>query len=558
MGPHTDRYDNQERTARVQGGGVAMARADRTDNGVETGGGIHASTSDARLVELLRTPTPTAYPALQEVRARHQPAVLAYARLCTTSDSAARQLAAQSFTLAARQTARGTEPLVPLRLQLLLLTGRMTAAWAADERAGGLDAALLLVLGSAGPDGPIPPMLSAFRSLPSRAQGLVWYGVVEREDEERTAVLLGLTREDVAHETASALQSMSQACLRIRLAASDDPRCGNFGRLIGESVRPDSPRTSADLSAHMAHCAHCTAAHEELSALRDSPRTALAEGLLPWAGTAYGTREAVPAPPRGRTRRSKSPARPKALTVPAAWPLARRIALSSAALGVALTPLVVFLLARGGSPSSPPQQAAGLVTTPPSVPQVTATASDSPTPSPSATSKSPSPTRTSSHRKPSKSPSKPPSKSPKPSPSPAHAPNGAYAQIVNVSSGLCLDVRGGDFRNGTDVITANCSSSRTQRWRVDSGRGVVQSAADPDYCLDSRGDVGRGVGIWTCDSVDGGNGRNLRFTVDSDGVIRPAIAIETALTPDNGGVGAGLSLDPLSGSAAQKWRAGAR
>jgi hypothetical protein len=536
-----------------------MARADRTDNGVETGGGIHASTSDTRLVELLRTPTPTAYPALQEVRARHQPAVLAYARLCTTSDSAARQLAAQAFILAARQTARGTEPLVPLRLQLLLLTGRMAASWASDERAGGLDAGLLFVLGTAGPDVPTPPMLSAFRSLPSRAQGLVWYGVVEREAEERTAVLLGLTREDVAHETASALQSMSQACLRVRLAASDDPRCGNFGRLIGESVRPDSPRTSADLSAHMARCAHCTAAHAELSALRDSPRTTLAEGLLPWAGTAYVAREAVPAPrPEGRTRRSKSPARPRALAIPAAWPLSRRIALSSAALGVALTPLVVFLVAQGGSPSSPPQQAAGGVGTPPGTPQVTATTSVSVSPSPSATSKSPSPTRTSSHPKPSRSPSKSASKSPKPSPSPAHAPNGTYAQIVNVSSGLCLDVRGGAFQNGTDVVTATCSSSRTQHWRVDSARGVVQSAADPNYCLDSRGDVGKGVGIWTCDSVGGGNGQNLRFTVDFDGVIRPAIAIETALTPDNGGVGAGLSLDPLSGGANQRWRAGAR
>jgi len=537
-----------------------MARADRTDNGVETGGGTHASTSDARLVELLRTPTPTAYPALQEVRARHQPAVLAYARLCTTSDAAARQLAAQAFILAARQTARGTEPLVPLRLQLLLLTSPMAASWAADERAGGLDPGLLFVLGTTGPEGPTPPMLSAFRSLPSRAQGLIWYGVVEREAEERTAVLLGLTREDVAHETASALQSMGQACLRVRLAASDDPRCGNFGRLIGESVRPDSPRTSADLSAHMAHCAHCTAAHEELSALRDSPRATLAEGLLPWAGTAYAAaREAVPAPqPGGRARRSKSPARPRALAIPAGWPLSRRIALSSAALGVALMPLVFFLVAQGGSPSSPPQQAAGAVSTPPSTPQVTAEGSLSPTPSPSATSKSPSPKRTSSHTKPSKSPSKSPSRSPKPSPSPAHAPNGTYAQIVNVSSGLCLDVRGGDFQNHTDVIMATCSSSRTQRWRVDSARGVVQSAADADYCLDSRGDVGRGVGIWTCDSVEGGNGQNLRFSVDSDGVIRPAIAVETGLTPDNGGVGAGLSLDPLNGGKNQRWRAGAR
>ncbi|MFF0789565.1 hypothetical protein [Streptomyces spiralis] len=50
------------------------------------------------------------------------------------------------------------------------------------------------------------------------------------------------------------------------------------------------------------------------------------------------------------------------------------------------------------------------------------------------------------------------------------------------------------------------------------------------------------------------NGRNLTFTVDPDGVARPAVAIETALT-DNGGH---LSLDRLSGGAEQRWRAGQR
>ena len=538
-----------------------MARADRTDNGVETGGGIpetgggiHASTSDVRLVELLRTSTSTAYPALQEVRARHQPAVLRYARLCTGGDSAARQLAAQAFTLAARQTARGTEPLVPLRLQLLLLTGRLAASWAGDERAGGLDPGLLLVLSTAGPEGPTPPMLAAFQSLPSRAQGLVWYGVMEQEPTDRTAVLLGLTREDVAHETASALQAMSQACLRTRLTASDDPRCGNFGRLIEESVRPDSPRSSSDLRAHMVHCPHCTAAYEELSALRDSPRTALAEGLLPWAGTAYVTRGdgASPHPgSRTRTARTRNSARPRAIALPATWPPSRRVLLTSVALGVALTPLLIFLLAQGGSSSSPSQQAAGAVSTPP-------TPTLSATPLPSATNRSPSPSPTPTRtRTNSPSPSKSASKSarPSPKPSPTHAPNGTYAQVVNVSSGLCLDVRDGDFEKGTDVVTAPCSSSRTQRWRVDSARGIVQSYADSNYCLDSRGAVGKGVGIWECDSVDGSNGQNLRFTVDPDGVIRPAIAIETAVTPDGGD---GLSLRPLSGGAEQRWRAGAR
>ncbi|MBT1095254.1 RICIN domain-containing protein [Streptomyces sp. Tu102] len=532
-----------------------MARADddRDRGRQEHGHGVHAGASDARLTELLRAETATAYPALQELRTRHHAHVLAYARLCTPNDSMARQLAAQAFTLAARQTARGIDPGVPWRHQLLLLTARLAGTWAMDERAGGLDAGLLLVLNTAGPAGPVPPMLTAFQSLPPRTQGLIWYGVVEREPVERTASLLGLTREDVTYGTDPALQLLARACLRARLAASDDPDCVDFGRLIEESVRPDSPRDSADLHAHMTHCPHCTTAYEELSALRDSPRTALAEGLLPWGGTGYA---ADGAGESARTRAGVLTARGvragRSATDGGGPADRRRVVLVSAALGVALLPLVAFLVAQGGSTAQDPVGAASTaVRVPPVAVTVTATVSATPTTSspslsPSRTSKSPSPTR---------SPSPTKTAHPKPTPPPTRPPGGTYAQVVNVASGLCLDV-GGAFFDGTDVITAPCSSSSTQRWRVDADRGVLQSAADPDFCLDSRGSTDRGVGIWSCDSVDGRNGRNLMFVVDGAGLIRPAIAFGTAVTPD-GGAGDALSLEPASGSSAQRWRAGA-
>lgn len=200
-----------------------------------------AGASDTRLTELLSADTPSAYPALQELRERHRPSVLAYARLCTRSESAARQLAAQAFTLAAQETARGSNPSVPWRHRLLLLAGRVAASWARDERAAGLDPGLLLVLSAAGPGGPVPPMLAPFQSLPSRTQGLLWYGVVEKEPADRAAVLLGLTREDVTYGAQPALHALGQACLKSRLAASDDPRCGDFRRLIEEALRPDNP-----------------------------------------------------------------------------------------------------------------------------------------------------------------------------------------------------------------------------------------------------------------------------------------------------------------------------
>ena len=518
----------------------------RSDDGRDRDRGMHVGASDARLTELLRADTATAYQALQELRTRHHASVLAYARLCTPNDSMARQLAAQAFTLAARQTARGVDPGLPWRHRLLLLTARSAGTWAMDERAAGLDAGLLLVLNTTGPSGPVPPMLAAFQTLSSRTQGLIWYGVVEREPVERTAALLGLTREDVTYGTGPALQQLARACLRTRLAASDDPDCPDFGRLIEESVRPDSPRDSTDLRAHMARCPHCTTAYEELSTLRDTPRTALTEGLLPWGGTAYaaggtGEREAV-----GRA------------AAEGRWPAGlwardrRRFVLVSAALGVALLPLVLFLVAQGDSSSQEPVGSVGTAVSAPTV-AVTVTATVSVTPSASSPSPSPSPSRTSKSPTPTRSSKPTKTARPKPTASPVRPPGGTFAQVVNVATGLCLDIDGAPY-NGTDVVTATCTSAGDQRWRVDSERGVLQSYAYPDYCLDSRGSVDRGLGIWECGSVYGYNGQNLRFAVDADGVIRPGIAPDHAVTP---GGDKSLSLVREAGRRDQRWRAGA-
>ncbi|WP_369252354.1 ricin-type beta-trefoil lectin domain protein [Streptomyces sp. R41] len=498
---------------------------------------MFATVSDARLTELLRAETATAYPALRELRLRHRPAVLSYARLCTVGESAARQLTAQAFALAARDTARGIEPRGPWRHQLLLLAGRVAASWAVDERGSRLDPGLLVHLREAGPDGPVPPMLDAFQALPTRVQGLVWYGVVDEEPDARTATLLGATPPDVTYGKEPAFQTLRQACLKTRLARSGNPRCQDFRRLIEEAAHPENPRYSADLQAHMAHCAHCAAGYEELGALRDTPREALADGLLPWGGAAYVMGGAGGTPTRSKTQAGW------------AWLPSRRLVLASAALGVAVAPLLLFLLTSGGSEHT---ETAGSVRTPQAPPPVTVTATvsltPSPSPSPTHTTKSPKPT-------PTPKPSKSPSKTPKPSPTHAasHPPNGTFAQVVNDDSGLCLDIRDGDIDQGTDVVAARCTSSRTQMWRVDTDRGVLQSYADPDFCLDSRGSTDRGVGIWDCQSVYGRNGMNLRFTVDGNGVIRPGIAPDHAVTP----YGDGLVLSPDQGQDDQRWRAGA-
>ncbi|WP_432033525.1 ricin-type beta-trefoil lectin domain protein [Streptomyces antibioticus] len=125
--------------------------------------------------------------------------------------------------------------------------------------------------------------------------------------------------------------------------------------------------------------------------------------------------------------------------------------------------------------------------------------------------------------------------------------------MVNVATGRCLDVDGGWFDKGVDVVTAPCSGASTRLWRYDSGLQVLQSYADQDHCLDSRGSADRGVGIWACDSVRGDKGVILMFSVDGDGRIRPYIDPDTAVTA---GGGDEVWLDWGDGDARQRRLAG--
>ncbi|WP_328773844.1 RICIN domain-containing protein [Streptomyces sp. NBC_00286] len=518
-----------------------------------------SSVSDERLTDLLRADARTARPAWRELRSRHRPAVLSYARLCTVDESAAHRITATAFTLAARETARGIEPPTPWRHQLLLLACRVAAEWSADERGARLDPGLLVALreADAGAEGPVPPMLAAFLTLPARVQGLVWYGVVDGESEADTARFLGVAPEDVAYGMQGAFHDLCQSVLTTRLAGSDDPDCQDFHRLIEEAVRPERPRRSADLDAHMGGCPHCATGYEELAALRDTPRAALAEGLLPWGGAAYAMSGGAVDEARQEVRTAAGQGeRSAARWSWSAWWPSRRVAIVSAALGVALAPLLVYALTQGDSGS---QESAGAVDTPTRPPSATVTSTFSPPPTLSATAQSPSPEPTKPTR--SASPSPKPTPTPTPTTTPTRSkppapgpPDGTFAQVVNVDSGQCLDVEGGDFDLGTDVIAADCSASRSQRWRVDADTGAIQSFADPDFCLDSRGSVDDGLGIWTCESLDSDNGENLRFAVDGTGVIRPVIAPDHAVTPAGG---EDLDIEPEDGDDDQRWRAGA-
>ncbi|MGW1895725.1 ricin-type beta-trefoil lectin domain protein [Streptomyces sp. NPDC002004] len=628
---------------------------------------MHAQETDTRLAERLRGDIATSFPALRELRRRHGCAAETYARMCVVDDAAARHLAGQAFMLAAGEAKQGVEPRGPWRRHLLLLVRESAALWTKDDRLVRLDPSL-----AARPPGePVQEsaLLTAFCDLPARRQGILWYGVVDEEPDTRTALFLGLAPDEVTYAKGSALTDLRRTFLRKHLSRYGAPDCQGYQRLIEEATSPANPRHSQDLQSHLAGCACCATAYDVLLRLRATPRTALADGLLSWAGETYGSAPPVgarsapralpmasgrrrrgpaslfgsrrqgiaalrqwwaawygdavrgtgnsgeapdgaasaqalfPAPGRGATGRRRRPAPQRAAGTPGlavslraraaagtsrlaavltaaarsgprpgagpdggagnadpgpGWLPSRRFVWVAVAVGVALAPVVLFVRDGGGS-SEPAGRGSAVGTATPG-PAVTVTTTVSATPTVTA-----SPSRSASPS-PSASPSKPTHPTPKPKPKPTHTkhkspppaapPGSRFTQVVNAGTGLCLDIADGDLENGNDVVMAKCGPSDTQRWRVDADLGALQSFADPDFCLDSRGSTDRGVGIWYCDAIGRGT-QNLSFSVDTNGIIRPVIALDHAVTPSRRGVGALLELYRVYGNRDQRWTAGA-
>ncbi|MCF2434488.1 RICIN domain-containing protein [Streptomyces thinghirensis] len=449
-----------------------MARGDGTDGGAQAGDETYAGASGRAADRTAARRHPHRLSGAPGTRARHQPSVLAYARLCTAGESTARQLAARTFALAARRAARGTDAAGPWRHQLLLLAGETAAEWAVDERSAGLDAGLLLVVNTAGTGRPVPPMLAAFRSLPPRAQGMIWYGVVDREP-RRPDGRAARPRPPGRHVRHTARAPGTGAGLSAVPA----------GRLRGPALCGlPAPHRGVGTARHPAGQRRPARPHGALPALHGGARRAVhpaghpAHG--PRRGTAavggHGVRGAGDGP-AGRRRLARD-ARDLAAVAPF------RAGLGGPGRGPGAAALPGAVAGRHAVPAGGERVGT-------SSRRTTAGDGDGDRPGdavlPHAVAVAfrvvevPSP-------KPSPTPSRTVRPSPTPSTPSYRAPGGTYSPVVNVASGRCLDIDGG-LEKGTDVVTAPCTSSHTQLWRVDAGRGVVQSYADEDYCLDSRG-----------------------------------------------------------------------
>lgn len=522
-----------------------------------------ADLPDADVVEYIRSGAPAARPAAQEFRRRHLPAVLAYACLFGKDHIAADDLAARAFVLATQEAVRGIDPQGTWRHRLLVLVQQAALAWAAGGGRGRLAPDFVDWLTSTGgttSDRSVPlglrprdgSMLTAFHRLPERARGVLWHSVMEQEPDNAVSLLLGIEPDALEGIREPAQEAMRQAYLRAHLERNGDRTCQGYQRIIEAAAQPGDHRYSADLERHLAGCRCCATALTELIRMRQDPRTILADGLLGWGGADY----LAAGPVQGVTGAEEGPDQEATALLPVHPPATaalsglrhqdrrptRRVSLPVVAVAVAVA-LIALLAAESTGPSP-----AGSGTTPSRPVPVTATATVTSTATASVTLP----------------PSQPPGTAPTGSAQamPHHMttpwatlPPGHYSQVVDVASGLCLDIRDGVLENHTDVVANPCDASGTQFWRLDS-RGLLHTAADPGFCLDSRGDTDRGVGIWSCSSFSGYHGLNLVFALYSTGVIGPRIAPGFAVTPVSGSPGTPLVLRRFTGVSCQRWRSG--
>ncbi|HZE40377.1 MAG TPA: ricin-type beta-trefoil lectin domain protein [Stackebrandtia sp.] len=122
----------------------------------------------------------------------------------------------------------------------------------------------------------------------------------------------------------------------------------------------------------------------------------------------------------------------------------------------------------------------------------------------------------------------------------------AFQDIKNADSGLCVDAKGYDSREGTPLQSYGCHGGRNQGYYYDSSQKSFHVELSYDRCVD-YGDGTSGTQL-TLSNCDGGT--NQRFAVDSAG-IHPAGSDDLCAAFDGAGSGSPLVLASCDGAGAK-------
>ncbi|NLU75271.1 LamG domain-containing protein [Streptomyces sp. HNM0575] len=478
------------------------------------GNGSLSDLDDIALVKRAAREPESVEHVVEELSARHLLAVTAYASLCASAEGGAETLAAAGIRSAVLEAEPATpdEALRPRLLAAVLEVARLR--WADSDsdsdRREELSADLRDWLES-GPDDvpedagsnnapgagsapgavdPGPALLrSTFSGLPVHLQVVLWHDVVEREEPAAIGRLLGASPDTVRGWRGSARAKFRDAYLRT-YADTGDSECRPFVRLVEAAAETRHISPAGDVDDHLAGCAYCRRAFEDLSRIEDDCDTLLVEGVLAWGGARYvaarlgsgaksaGAREQAPeGPESGATELGAKPTGQEPtdeLGMPAPAPhtpgpndrggsrrrRTTQVAITSAAVGLAVIAAAAFF-ASGSHDGAP---------------QGRETARSQAGPTVSVPSRSPSPSASSEHAKPPDKKTKKPTPSPSKPPKPAVSGAALQWNFDEESGGAAVRDTSGRGNNGT--VTGSGALSRGHGGSLSlNGSQYVEGAA---------------------------------------------------------------------------------
>ena len=494
-----------------------------------------------------------AHHPVSELLARHWVAVFSYARLCTSEPQYAGMLTTAAFARLFGEAQRQSGPTAAWRPQLLVAVRRIAGEWDADKRRALLHPGLLSEGGDAEraaarllPGENRLLVARAFHRLPERARCLLWHAEVEAEDLAIPSALLRLEPADAPAQLERARAQLRDACAEAHRELAPEEECRRFNRLLDVSIQRGGASIDRDLRRHMARCAYCRHAADQLDQSPDRLAVLLAEGVLGWGARDYlgsraGRRKAqivevsLPSEAKGGTggdsRRSVEaaessvdPRRPSVSVEsrdfpPAGRGAARRVAprrllhgrnliLAMVVLsGCVVVPLVLW---PGGGDGS----GAG--------------GGPAETVSPSASA---GPGGQSSGIR-------------------AGGDGGALrGRLRNAETGLCVGIADGKATQGAEPLLLKCTSSPRQQWSYESD-GLLRSVDAPGLCIDSR----RGFSVRLGDCEDESGEARVRYDLTIQGNLLPRDAPELALASISDEKGAYLVLKTRTDGDAQRWQ----
>ncbi|QYC41533.1 RNA polymerase sigma factor YlaC [Nonomuraea coxensis DSM 45129] len=222
--------------------------------------------------------------AVSELYERHHPAVLAFARRLCQDPHTAEDLASEAFARTLRTVRNGSGgPSGGWRPYLYAVARNTAIEWArSQQRLVLTDEFREDELTTAPPEPPDDLVTRAYRSLPPRWQTVLWHTLIEEEDPERVAKILGVTPGNVGVLAFRAREGLRKAYLAAHVAGAS-PRCLQYAEPLAAIVRKRSERLPRALRAHLSTCATCARAHAELLDLNATLRAAVPVALLPLA-----------------------------------------------------------------------------------------------------------------------------------------------------------------------------------------------------------------------------------------------------------------------------------